>query len=86
MGRRRTSVILLAILIGGIIGSALSFILGDIFPPGPVRDFFFKSIKVGFSDLKVDIGFFGFQFGIFIKISILAVVSVFVTIYVLHRL
>ena len=86
MSRRRTGVILLAIVIGGIVGSGLSFLLGNIFPPGPVRDFFFKTLKVGFSDLAINLGFIGFQLGLFIHVSIMTIVAVFVTIYLLYRL
>lgn len=86
MGRRKTGIILLAIIVGGIIGSGLSFLLGNIFPDGPVRDFFFKTLKVGFSDLNINLGFIGFQFGFFIQVSIMTIVAVFVTIYLLYRL
>lgn len=86
MSRRRTGVIILAIIVGGIIGSGLSFLMGNIFPAGPVREFFFKTIKVGFSDLAINLGFIGFQLGFFIQVSIMTIVAIFVTIYLLYRL
>ncbi|MEO0226291.1 MAG: hypothetical protein ABIL05_05010 [candidate division WOR-3 bacterium] len=86
MGRRRTGVIFLALVIGGILGAAISFLLGSVFPQGPVHDFFFKTLKVGFSDLNINLGFIGLSLGFFIKISLITVIVIFLTIYLLYRL
>ena len=86
MARRRLGNIILGILIGGIIGSALSFLLSNIFPKGPVKAFFFSALKVGFSTIQVNLGFFNFTLGLSINITLVTVIFVFITIYLLHKL
>jgi hypothetical protein len=86
MARRRLANIVLGIVIGGIIGSALSFLLKSIFPQGPVKGFFFNALKVGFSTVQVDLGFFSFSLGISVNITLLTVIMAFLMIYLLHKL
>ena len=45
MARRKIGNILLGIIIGGMIGSALSYLLSGVFPKGPVKNFFFSALK-----------------------------------------
>ncbi len=84
--KRNFKTIILGILIGGIIGSALSHFLGSIFPPGPVKSFFFNALKIGFSTVHINLGFIALSLGLFINITILTVVFVFLMIYLLYKL
>jgi len=86
MARRKLSHIITGIIIGGILGSALSYFLSGIFPKGPVKNLFFSALKVGFSAVEVNIGFFNFTFGLGINITLVTVIFVFLTIYLLHKL
>jgi hypothetical protein len=84
--RRKIANILLGITIGGIIGSALSYLFGNVFPQGPVRNFFFSALKVGFDTVHVNLGFFSFSLGLNINITLLTIVFIFIVIYLMHKL
>jgi hypothetical protein len=86
MARRRLKTITLGIIIGGVIGSALSYLLAGAFPKGPVKNFFFSALKVGFSPVQVNLGFFTFSLGLTINITLLTVIFIFLTMYLLHKL
>ncbi len=84
--KRNFRTIFLGIIIGGIIGSALSYFLAGIFPPGPVKGFFFNALKIGFSTVHINLGFITLSFGLFFNITVLTVVFVFLMIYLLYKL
>ena len=86
MGKRKVSNIILGVIIGGIIGSALSYLLSMPFPKGPVKNFFFSALKVGFETVHVNLGFFNFSIGLGINITLLTVIFIFITIYLLYKL
>ncbi len=86
MAKRSIGNIILGIIIGGIIGSALSYLLSNVFPKGPVKSFFFNALKVGFSTVKFDLGFFSFSLGLAVNITLLTVIFIFLFIYLLHKL
>ncbi len=80
--RRSLKTIILGILIGGIIGSALSYMLSGLFPKG----FFFNALKIGFSTFHLNLGFISLSFGLFLNITVLTVVFIFLIIYLLYKL
>lgn len=84
--KRNLNTIIIGIMIGGIVGSALSYFLGSIFPPGPVKGFFFNALKIGFSTVHINLGFIALSFGLFINITVLTVVFIFLMIYLLYKL
>lgn len=86
MARRRLGNIILGLIIGGIVGSALSYLLSSAFPKGPVKNFFFSALKVGFDTVHVNVGFFSFSLGLSINITLLTVIFIFIAIYLLYKL
>lgn len=86
MARRKLANITLGIVIGGIIGSALSYLLAMAFPKGPVKNFFFSALKVGFDTVRVNLGFFAFSIGLSLNITLLTVIFIFLAIYLLHKI
>ncbi|UCG30267.1 MAG: hypothetical protein JSV53_12355 [candidate division WOR-3 bacterium] len=86
MARRKLGHIIAGTIIGGIIGSALSSLLSGIFPRGPVKNFFFSALKVGFSAVEVNLGFFNFTIGLGLNITLVTIIFVFLIIYLLHKL
>lgn len=86
MARRKLGHIIAGIIVGGIIGSALSYLLSGIFPRGPVKNLFFSALKVGFSAVEVNLGFFNFSIGMGINVTLVTVIFAFLTIYLLHKI
>ncbi|MDH4210493.1 MAG: DUF4321 domain-containing protein [candidate division WOR-3 bacterium] len=86
MARRKLGHVIAGVIIGGIIGSALSSLLSGIFPKGPVKNFFFSALKVGFSAVEVNLGFFNFTIGLGLNITLVTVIFIFLAIYLLHKL
>lgn len=84
--KRRISTIILGIIIGGVVGSALSYVLAMAFPKGPVKNFFFSALKVGFDAVNVNLGFFSFTIGLYLNITVLTIVFIFILMYLLHKI
>ncbi len=84
--RRNIGIIILAIVIGAIIGSVLSHFLGGLFPAGPVKDFFFKPLKIGIPQLTLNLHFLSITFGFTLSISTFTVIVIILALYLLHRL
>ena len=85
MRRKYLGRIILGILIGGIIGSALSYLLSGIFYPSPVKEFFFKAFKIGFSPFTLNLGFFTFTLGLYFYITVLTILFILLAIYVVYK-
>ncbi|OPX17453.1 hypothetical protein BXT86_06415 [candidate division WOR-3 bacterium 4484_100] len=85
MAKRRLKTIILGVILGGIIGSALSFFLAGLFPRGPVKNLLFSALKVGFSTAKVNLGFFTFSIGLSINITLITIIFIFLVMYLLHK-
>ena len=83
--KRRISTIILGVIIGGVIGSALSYVLAMAFPRGPVKNFFFSALKVGFDAVNVNLGFFSFTIGLYLNVTFLTMVLIFILMYLLHK-
>ncbi|UCF70010.1 MAG: hypothetical protein JSW49_07355 [candidate division WOR-3 bacterium] len=86
MARRKLGHIVIGIIVGGIIGSALSSVLSGIFPKGPVKNLFFSALKIGFSAIEVNTGFFNFTIGLGLNITLVTVIFIFLAIYLLHKI
>jgi len=84
--KRKVGIIILGIVIGSVTGSALSYILGSIFPKGPINSLLFKALRVGFSTVNIDIGFIAFTLGFHLSISLITIIFIFLMIYLLFKL
>lgn len=84
--KRKVGIIFLGIVIGSIVGSALSFILSNIFPKGPINSLLFKALRVGFSTVNIDVGFIVFTLGFYMNITLITIIFIFLMIYLLFKL
>jgi len=79
--------ILSLILLGCVIGTGLSMLISYIIPDGVVRDFFILSKSFGFGQNPnnwIDLGPLRFKLGFFFDVSILSIVGIFISWYLLR--
>jgi len=80
-GGRSVGLLALTVLVAGIAGSIISYFVSGVFPAGPVRDFFFKSVAVGIPTLTVGLGFATVTFGLSFAVTVFAVLLVVLAVY-----
>ena len=87
MNNKSIIFIFVVILLGCIIGTALSLFIGMIIPDGVVKDFFVLSRSFGFghnANNWVNLGPLRFKLGFFFDISIVSLFGVFISWYILR--
>ena len=85
MAQRRAGAIIIGLVLGGIVGAALSYFLGKVFYPGPVSNFFFKPWAIGFSPFTLNLGFFTFTLGLSFSITAFTVLIILLAMYLLYK-
>lgn len=76
--------ILLVLIVGALIGSALGEILAFVFPAGVVKQFFLKAFSPSFGPADLDIGILTLTFGIRLKINFISIFGIFIAGYLLR--
>ena len=86
MNKKSIYFILLIIFLGCILGTAFSMFVGFVLPDGVVKDFFLLSKTFGFgaSEGWFDFGFLRFRLGFFFDVSVLSIIGIFVSWYILR--
>ncbi len=84
MRPRKLSVFVFALVLGAIIGGALGELIGIVLPVGVTRDFFCKSVAIGFSPHTWDLWFASLTLGFSFKLNIMSILGVLVLCYLLR--
>jgi hypothetical protein len=84
-GGRSIGLLVLIVIVAGIVGSVVSYYMSGVFPHGPVRDFFFKSLSVGIPTVTFNLGFAAFTFGLSFSMTTVAVLSIVLAIYLWYK-
>jgi hypothetical protein len=84
-GGRSIGLLVLAVLVTGIAGSVVSYFLSGLFPAGPVRDFFFKSLPIGIPTFTVNLGFAAFTLGLSFSVTTVAVLLIALAVYLWYK-
>jgi len=87
MNNKSIIFIFIVILLGCIIGTALSLFIGLIIPDGVVKDFFVLSRSFGFghnANNWINLGPLRFKLGFFFDVSIVSLFGVFISWYILR--
>ena len=82
--KRNLSYILLIIISGAAIGTALSILIGFIVPEGVVKDFFLTSKPLGWEPFTMNLQIFTVTTGFTIDISIVSILGMLVAWYFLR--
>jgi len=94
MRKRSIGILILFLFLGAIIGSALGEVIALILPDGVVKEFFTRSVMIGFgleeedkgdaNLLKIHLGFINFAFGFNFKLNVIGVVGIAFAAYLLR--
>ena len=79
--------IFIILLVGMLIGTMISLTISFLLPEGVVKNFFLLSKSFGFGATEnnwIDFGFIRFKMGIFFDISIVSILGLFVSWYLLR--
>ena len=87
MQKKNLFFILVVLFMGCIFGTALSMFVSLIIPDGVVKDFFILSQSFGFGQSANNwliLGPFRFKIGLFFDVSILSILGIFISWYILR--
>ena len=87
MNNKSIIYIIIVILLGCILGTALSLLIGTIIPDGVVKDFFILSKSLGFGHSPnnwINLGPLRLKIGFFFDVSIVSLLGVFISWYILR--
>ena len=79
--------IFFVLLIGMLVGTMISLLISFFLPEGVVKNFFLLSKSIGFGATEnnwVELGFIRFKLGLFFDISIVSIIGLFVSWYLLR--
>ena len=76
MKGRELTFIIVALLLGAIVGGFLGDLIGSVLPPGAAKTLFSKSIQIGFETTRVELYSISFNVGIMFKINFMSVLTV----------
>jgi len=76
--------ILLILLFGAAIGTALGEVIALIIPEGVVEQFFLRSALVGFEPFTINTGVFSFTFGFTMKLNTIGIIGIAFAAYLLR--
>ena len=79
--------IFFVLLTGMLIGTMLSLLIAFVLPDGVVKEFFLTSKSLGFGAVDnnwIDFGFIRLKMGLFFDISIVSIIGLFVSWYILR--
>jgi hypothetical protein len=81
-GRQKSpGVLLLLVLLGLILGSALGRGIGHVLPEGVVKRFFLESVTASVGPATLDLVAFSFTIGFSLTINVLAILGVIFAVY-----
>ena len=79
--------ILVIFIVGMLLGTALSLLIGSVLPEGVVKDFFLVNKSIGWgagANNWVHLGFLKFKTGLYLDLSILSIMGFFISWYLLR--
>ncbi len=84
--RRGLKTILWGIVLGGILGSAISSLLSYFLPSGWIKELFVRGVKIGISPFQAMLGFFELTFGFSFHLTLVSVIVIIIVTVLLWRM
>ncbi len=76
MKGRELTFIIVALLLGAILGGFVGELIGSFLPEGAAKTLFTKSVSIGFETTRVQLYSFSFTIGLMFKINFMSVLVV----------
>jgi hypothetical protein len=73
---RELTFIIVALLLGAILGGFVGEVIGSFLPPGAAKILFTKSVQIGFETTRVELYSISFTVGLMFKINFMSVLAV----------
>jgi hypothetical protein len=74
--KRELTFIIVALLLGAILGGFVGELIGSFLPPGAAKTLFSKSLKIGFDTTRVEFYSISIAVGLMFKINFMSVLGV----------
>jgi hypothetical protein len=78
--RRELTFIIVALVLGAVIGGFLGELIGSFLPPGAAKTLFTKSVTIGLDTMRFQLYSIAFTFGLTFKINFMSALAVLVVI------
>lgn len=75
---------LLILIIGAVIGTALGELIAYVLPTGVVEQFFLRAALLGFEPFTLNLGVFTFTLGLSLKLNVIGVIGIVISAYILR--
>jgi len=82
--KKSLGAVLLILIFGALIGSTLGEVIGLVLPDGVIKDFFIKSINLGFEAGTLNLEVFSITFGFSIKLNIISILGMALAAHILR--
>ena len=82
--KKSLGLIILILVLGALIGSALGEIIGLVLPEGVVKQFFIKSVTGTAGPATLNVVVFSFTIGFSIKLNVIGVVGIIIAAYLVR--
>ncbi len=83
--RRTTEKVITAIILGTITGDVIGALIHRFLPESPLRDLLVNQVSVGFNYFEVNLLIVDFGLKLMISFNLLAIIFMFLMIYLLHK-
>ena len=84
MGKKTVGKLIVVLLLGAIVGSALGELIAYLLPSGVVEEFFLRSVHAGFSPVTLNAVLFTFTIGFTFTLNIVGIIGIAIAIYLLR--
>ncbi len=84
MRKRPLAILIVFLVLGAIIGSALGNLIALLLPDGVVKQFFIRSASIGFEPFTLNLGFLSFTLGFKFILNVIGIVGIAFAAYLLR--
>jgi len=84
MRKKSLALLILTLLLGAILGSALGELIALLLPTGVVKQFFLRSATIGFNPMTLNLGLLEFTLGFKFVLNVVGIIGIAFAVYLLR--